>query len=375
MTERRTRTRAAQAAPDTSSELAGTIAALRKNFGDATVQKGSNQTQPNRISTGSFLLDFATLGGVLENRVNMFVGERSSGKTTMANKVVASIQQMYPDRYPVIVDIEGTHDAVWSSKQGVDQERLYVLKPETGESAVDMADALCRTREVSLLVIDSIAALTPMKEIDDSAEDQHVGLQARLVGRMIRKLTSALIAERNRGHDVTILFLNQYRMKVGVTYGDPRTLPGGKSLEFCTSLQVSFTNKETMGKSANDIEIVDENEHAFRITKNKSNGGLRTGEFILRRQDKPNGYPLYEGEIDDAATMLAYAKKFGLYHGGGGSWTLEVFDQEYKFGKAQEAIDAMYQDRDLYWRLRNSLIQQQAITLGMPEDFVASFNP
>src|SRR5690606_3448584 len=124
-----------------------------------------------------------------------------------------------------IIDVEGTHDATWSEKNGVDQDKLLVVKPETGEMAVDTADALCSTKEVSLIVVDSIAALTPFKEVEDSADDQHVGLQARLVGRMVRKLTSTLISERNRGHEVTVLFINQYRMKIGVMFGDPRTMP------------------------------------------------------------------------------------------------------------------------------------------------------
>jgi recombination protein RecA len=238
--------------------------------------------------------------------------------------------------------------------------------------AVDVTDAVIGSAESSLVVIDSIAALAPMKEVEASAEDNFVGLQARLVGGMIRKVTSALIRERKRGHYVTVLFINQFRTKIGVMYGDPRTVPGGKALEYSTTVQITMKNKEQSGKDARDVEAVTHNEHAFTITKNKMNHGPRTGEFKLIRVPDEE-YGLEPGDVDDAHTLLAYAKKFGAYGGGGSKWTLEFDQHKHVFGKAREAIVAMYEDRNLYWALRNWIIREQARFLAMPDDFLEIF--
>lgn len=360
---------------DGADEIGDTLKAIRSRFGLNSAVMASSIPQPERISTGSFMLDFATLGGIPHNRISMFVGEKHSGKSTMADKVIGNAQNQYPDQRAVKVDVEGTHDSLWAEKNGVNTEELLLIQPETGEGAADMVDALVRTKEVSLVVVDSIAALTPMKEIDASAEDALVGLQSRLVGSMIRKVTAGLIAERNRGHYVTVLFINQFRSKIGgfAGYGEPRSIPGGKALEFSTSLQLIFKNREMAGKDEFDVETVGVNEHSFDIKKNKLNSGPRQGEFrLLRVPDADLG--LSEAEIDDAATMLAYAKKFGVYRGGGSSWILEVDGEEHKFRGLDAAVKALYEDRDFYWRLRNALIRTQAEHLGMPASFLARFD-
>lgn len=368
------RTRQKVSSRPASDEFAESLAAIRKEYGENTVTRASQTHQPERISTGVFLLDFALLGGIPHNRVSMFVGERHAGKSMLSDMVIASAQRQYPDSVVVKVDIEGTSDEVWSSKLGVDLERMYVVKPETGEAAVEATDTFVRTKEVSLVVVDSIAALTPMKEIESDAGDALPGIQARLVGGMIRKVSAGLIAERNRGHFVTVLFINQFRSKIGVVYGDPRTIPGGRALEFATSVQLIIKNKEKISKDSYDVETVEENEHAFDIKKNKLNGGLRTGEFRVRRILDPDT-GLEEGQVDDAATMLMYAKKFGAYTGGGSSWTLSFWDEERKFRGLSDAVVSLYQDAELYWGLRNFLIAEQARHLNMPESFYSRFYP
>ncbi len=360
-----------EAAEEGPAELGSTLNAMRKRYGEHIVTLANEVTQPDRISTGIFLLDFALLGGIPHNRVTHVVGERSAGKSTLSDKITVGAQQQFPDSTVVKIDVEGTHDTVWSSKLGVDPDRLYVAKPETGEAAVDMADALASSKEVSLVIVDSIAALAPMKEQENSAEDATVGLQARLVGIMIRKLTSAMLRERGRDHFVTILLINQFRSKIG-GYGDPRAVPGGKALEFAATVQLIMKNKEKSGKDAYDVEGIVENEHSFYIQKNKMNGGLREGEFRLRRIPDPE-LGLNEGDIDDAATMLLYGKKFGIYNGAGSSWTLEFNEDSHKFRGLNEAVATLYEDQDLRWRLRNYLIREQAAHLGMPDEFLARF--
>jgi len=211
-----------------ANELEQTLKEVRKRFGDTSVSSGSTIVQPERVSTGSFVLDFQTLGGIPRGRATMIVGERHSGKTTIACKVTASAQRQYPDEAVALVDAEGTFDAVWAAKLGVDLDRLVLFQPETGEAAVDVIDAFIGTREVSMVIVDSVAALTPMAEIESSAEDAHVGLQARLVGGMIRKATAGMIRERRRGHNIGLLFLNQYRSKIGgfAKFGEPKRRQG-----------------------------------------------------------------------------------------------------------------------------------------------------
>ena len=353
------------------SELEDTLAAMRKRYGPNIAALANDVGQPERIPTNIFMLDLALLGGVPHNRITHIVGERSAGKSMLSDKIIAGVQGQFPDQKAVKLDIEGTHETTWSNKLGVDPERLLVVQPETGEHAVDMADALCSSKEVSLLVIDSIAALVPLREIEASAEDALVGEQARLVGRMIRKVTAVLIKERARGHAITVIFLNQFRTKIG-GYGDPRTLPGGRAIEFCATVQLIMKNKEEMGRDDFDVEAVVENEHSFLVQKNKMNGGLRAGEFRLRRQPNPE-MGLAEGDIDEASTMLAYAKKFGVYTGGGSSWKLEFNDYSQKFRGANEASQALYQDPDMKWSLRNFLIAEHATHLGMSEEFIGRY--
>lgn len=359
------------------SQLEEVVAQIRKNYGTNVVSRGSDIEQPLRIPTNIFTLDLATLGGIPHNRITQFEGHKHAGKTSIAMRVLANAQSEYPDQEAVLLDVEGTYDEVWGTKHGIDSDRLVVVQPETGESAMDIMDALIRTKEVSIVVVDSVAALTPMKELDRSAEDgNRVGGQALMVGAAIRKAVAGLIAERHRDHFVTILMINQYRSKIGgfSPNPDPVQVAGGKALGFANTLEIAFKNKEKMGKDARDIEAIEENEHAFTIKKNKMNGGIRTGEFRMRRvPDESLG--LAEGEIDEAGTMLVYAKKFGAYSGGGSSWTLEFWGESHTFRGATDACIQLYADRELKWRLRNFLIHEQARHLGMPQYMLDRFLP
>lgn len=360
--------------PSSDDELAQTIKEIRKQFGDNYIGRGNSIEQPIRIPTGAFILDYLTLGGIPTNRASMVVGERHAGKSMIAAKIAANAQKVFPDKRVVWADIEGTYDPVWGGKLGIDNDDLLLTQPETGEAAVDVVDALVGTKEVSLVVIDSIAALTPMSEIDSSAEDALVGVQARLVGRMVRKVTASMIRERRRGHEVAILFVNQFRSKIGgfAGFGEPRSIPGGKALEFATSLQWIMKNKESGGKDEIGNDTIAVNEHSFTITKNKLNGGGRTGEFrLLRTENQELG--LHEGDIDDASTMLSFAKKYGAYAGGGSSWTLSFWDYDLKFRGMGDAVAYLYQHRDVYWDLRNYLIASHAESMNMPQDFIERF--
>lgn len=356
-----------------TGEIADTLAQVSKRYGDTVVRKAREVRQPDRISTGSFMLDFALLGGIPVGRISMVIGSKHSGKSMIASKIIGNAQRKYPDATPVLIDVEKTFEPTWAEKLGVDIAKLPVVEADTGEMAVDLADAFLQSRETSLIVIDSLAALVPNKEAEASAEDSFVGLQSRLIGSMCRKLNSGLIKERMRGHDVTVLFINQYRTKIGVMYGDPRTAPGGHAVEHFPSLIWQMKNKEKMGKDEDyEVESVLENEHAFKIEKNKMNDGPRTGEFRLVRAPRDVEH-LRTGEIDDSKTLLAFAKKFGVYSGGGKYWKLEFAKQSHQFDSAAEAAIFLNQNRAVYRSLYAYLIREQAKHLGMPEEFLRTF--
>lgn len=213
-------------------ELDKVLAELRKQHGNSVVVAGNKVRPPWRIPTGIFSFDLATLGGIPHSRCSMVHGPKHSGKSTIADRIIMGAQQTIPDGRVVKIDVEGTHDSVWSSKIGVDMESLLLSQAESGEQAVDIAVAMVHTREVSLIVVDSLAGLVPIKEQDSDADQALVGLQSKMITSMMRKITSAQIKERHRGHHVTVLTINQQRSKIGgwaPPGGEAISLPGGKA--------------------------------------------------------------------------------------------------------------------------------------------------
>lgn len=349
-------------------DISDIVKAIRKDHGERAVMMASNKRQPSRIPTGVFAIDLAGLGGIPECCIVEFKGAKHSGKTTTALKVVAQAQRKYPDRTVAFIDVEHAFDPVWAEKNGVNVEELLLVQPVGGEEAVDQAQGLMAHPGISLVVMDSIAALVPMKEIDDAAEQAQVGIHAKLVTKLVRKVLHGISTQAKEGNAVTFLCINQQRSKIGgwaPPGQEPISDPGGKALGHYTMFEIKFKNKENM-KKEDGIEMLDFNEHAFTIEKNKWNAGIRKGEFQLRRQSHDE-YGLIEGDVDDAAAMLAYAKKIGIYTGGGRAWTLELPEFEDTKGSADEWIKFLYENRDVYNQTRNHLIALHAVNLGMPQ--------
>lgn len=355
-------------------EIVKTVEAIRKRFGPKAIVAGDDIRQPYRVPTGIFMFDMATCGGLPYNQLSMFHGKRSSGKTTAMCKGIAGAQRSMPGKQVALLDIEHTYDATWGGKLGVNNEELLVVQPDTGENAVDMVDALIRTDGISMIAVDSLAALVPNKEIEESVEDNATpGLHAKLITRMCRKLTNGMFTEKLRGHYVTVLVLNQHRSKIGgwSPTGDAVSLPGGNALEHTTMVQCAFKNKENIKKTSNSFDAMKEyNEHSFKLDKCKMNAGIASGEYQLMRRDHDE-YNLKEGEIDDAPVMLAYAKRIGLFTGGGQSWSLNVPGADHlKFKNTEEIIMFLYDNRDVMWTLRCILIAEHAKRLNLPEYFI-----
>ena len=356
-----------------STELEAIIKQIKKDKGEQTVLPGSAVRQPFRIRTNIFALDYALLGGIPFNRTTMFHGKKHSGKSSACNKVIASAQQFMPDQKCALIDTEGTFDDVWARKNGVDTDELVLVQPDTGEDAVDIAVGLVHARETSLVVVDSLASLISYKEVEGSAEDEAVpGQQAKLITRMMRRITAAQITERKRGHFVSFLVTNQHRAKIGgwSPSGEPRSLTGGQALSHFTSVEVCFKNKEVIKGDGSGEESLAYNEHAFNIEKNKHNAGMRSGEYVMLRRDNPD-LGLDEGDVDDAGTMLAFAKRLGWYTGGGkGGFTLAFGDISEHYANGDAAVKALYAEREIYESLRIQLIVQNAIKQKMPTDFI-----
>lgn len=330
----------------TGTELGETLSAINERFGKevATIRSGRRAYQA-RIATGVFALDLALAGGWLTSRAGMLYGERSAGKSTIAMMTAVRAQWAYPDKVVAWIDIEGTFDMDWFVKMGGDPERILLIEPEGGEHAVDIGDAMARTLEVSMVVTDSIAMLIPMKEIEESSETNMMGVHARLIGNYLRKLNNAMLVERHRGHRVLILHINQFRTKIGLVFGDPRTLPGGKALEFCTSQQCEIRNKEISTENG-DIKY---NEHSFKITKDKTGGRLKEGKFKLVRDSSYNN-GLEEGTIDQIKFMHEAATKVGLATG------QMDFIKYGKWRSAAEAQQAMHEDPVKYVNLQTDIL-------------------
>lgn len=344
------------------SELSKVMGDVTKLHGPAVMRRASTIVQFRHLPTGIFTLDMALFGGVPEGLITMPYGWESSGKTTVAMRVVGEAQRKYPDKSVVFVDAEGTFDPAWARRHNVDVDNMLLVQPGSGEQALDIADAVLRAQETSLVVIDSLPALMPTKELEKSMEDDTVAMQARLIGKFLRKVTQALLDERKRDHNPALMLINQFRSKIAMM-GDTRSLPGGNATKFFVATRFEIKNKEKLGRDGLDIETVDYNEHSFVITKNKIGNSIRSGEFqMVRNPDNPLG----AGFIDDAKTVVTYAKKFGVLSGGGSSWRMDDLDE--RFGKLQEIADYFYSDLDYFEHVKRRLISMQREHAGLKAD-------
>jgi protein RecA len=331
-------------------ELANVVEQMKKVYSPAIITRANGErVNFGRIPSGILSADLCLAGGLMASRGSMIYGNKSAGKSTIAARFVAAAQRAYPDKFAIWMDIEGTFDPPWAAMQGVDLDRLHIVEPETGESAVDIADALLRTMEVCIIVTDSIAFLTPMKEIISSAEDSFPGIHARLIGNYLRRVNATLLVERHRQHYPVVLHLNQFRMSIGVMFGDPRVLPGGKALEFATTQQIEISNKEhtnaekTKGEKGAAPPSGDEkadkgttvvyNEHSIKITKDKSGGRFKEGRFVLVR-DESYGLPV--GYVNQVRSIISFGLSSGVLDGHPTSFS--VVDDPFD-GKFRSAAD------------------------------------
>ena len=329
--------------------LAAALSQIERQFGKGTVMRMGEkelEAMPS-ISTGSLGLDVALgIGGLPKGRIVEIYGPESSGKTTLTLQVIAEAQRN--GGVCAFIDAEHALDPVYAAKLGVKVEDLIVSQPDTGEQALEVADMLVRSGAVDVLVVDSVAALTPKAEIEGEMGDHHVGLQARLMSQALRKITGNI-----KNANCLAIFINQIRMKIGVMFGNPETTTGGNALKFYASVRLDIRR---IGAVKEGDEVVG-SETRVKVVKNKVAPPFKQAEFQI----------LYGQGINRLGEVIDYGVKLGLIDKAGAWYSCE--GEKIGQGK-QNSIQYLREHKELAARLENTIKEQLlgSVLMGSSEE-------
>ncbi|PJC37356.1 recombinase RecA [Candidatus Peregrinibacteria bacterium CG_4_9_14_0_2_um_filter_53_11] len=281
------------------------LAQIEKNFGKGTIMKlgGAEKLPIEVISTGSISLDVALGGGIPRGRVTEIYGPESSGKTTLTLHVIAEAQKA--GGQCAFVDAEHALDPEYARRIGVDVENLLVSQPDSGEQALEITETLVRSNAVDVIVVDSVAALTPKAEIDGEMGDSHMGLQARLMSQALRKLTGAISKSKT-----SVIFINQIRMKLGVMFGNPETTPGGNALKFYSSVRMDIRSAGKIEEGSGEQKEVVGIRARVKVVKNKVAPPFKRAEFDIMYNKGISRF----GELLDLGVQYERIHKSGAFY-------------------------------------------------------------
>jgi recombination protein RecA len=316
------------------------IAQIEKQYGQGAIMQMDEHkyARVQGIGTGSLSLDIALGGaGVPRGRVTELFGPESSGKTTVALHIIASAQRA--GGVAAFIDAEHALDTTWAKRLGVDVSSLLISQPDTGEQALDITEMLIESNSVDVIVIDSVAALTPRAEIEGEMGDSHIGLQARLMSQAMRKL-SAIISKSK----TALVFINQIRMKIGVMFGNPETTTGGMALKFYSSIRIDLRRITTI---KDNTGVVGSRVRA-RVVKNKIAPPFREGEFDIMFDSGIS----YEGDLLDLALACNVVEK-------GGAW-LNYGDIRLGQGR-DNARKYLIENKDLCGEIKNKVLAAKGL--------------
>ncbi|MCA0402287.1 MAG: recombinase RecA [Proteobacteria bacterium] len=320
--------------------LSAALAQIERQFGKGSVMRMGDNTIPNieAISTGSLGLDIALgIGGLPKGRIVEIYGPESSGKTTLTLQVIAECQKT--GGTAAFVDAEHALDPSYAAKLGVNVDELLVSQPDTGEQALEITDMLVRSGGVDVIIIDSVAALTPKAEIEGEMGDTHVGLQARLMSQALRKLTANI-----KRSNTLVIFINQIRMKIGVMFGNPETTTGGNALKFYSSVRLDIRRTGAIKKG----EEILGSETRVKVVKNKVAPPFKTTDFDILYNEGISR----ESEIINLGTQLELIDKSGAWYAYKGE----------KIGQGKDNVRQYLKDNPAIANELEAQIRQQLLT-------------
>ncbi len=327
--------------------LANTLATLNKRYGDGIIMKlgEASHLQVETIPTGALSLDIALgVGGVPRGRVIEIYGPESSGKTTLCQHVIAEAQKR--GGICAFIDMEHALDPVYAGHCGVDIDNLYVSQPDTGEQALEIAEALIRSGTMDVVVVDSVAALVPRAEIEGEMGDAHVGLQARLMSQALRKLSGAI-----KQTNTVMIFTNQLRSKIGVMFGSPETTSGGNALKFYASVRIDIRRIQSI-KTGGDVVG---NRTRVKVKKNKVAPPFTECEFDIMYNEGISK----TGDVLDLSVEYGFVDKRGAFFRFG----------ETLLGQGRENSKTFLSENPAMLQQLENLIRQKA---GLPEIEIAA---